>query len=339
MSVLASEIRPGAYADSIVLMQLQSALAAEPGIEDAGVVMGTGPNLELLESNGLLSEEIAQVSPEDLVIVVRATGESEAESALSRVDALMVRRGGETVEDFRPRSLRSAAKLLPAAQWVAISVPGRYAARVAGEALDLGKHVFLYSDNVSLAEERALKERAAAAELLVMGPDCGTAIVNGVGLGFANRVRRGRVGLVGASGTGLQAITARLHQLGAGVSHALGTGGRDLSEEIGGTTALQALNLLARDGETEVIVLVSKPPGPRVAGRLLAAARATGKPVVVYFLGYARPADQGGNLHFSAGLSETANMAAALVEGSVTDHRAVESDRSPARDVGPAVSG
>jgi FdrA protein len=195
---------------------------------------------------------------------------------------------------------------------VLISVPGRYAAKVARDALDLDKHVFLYSDNVSLEDELSLKQKAREKGLLVMGPDCGTAIINGIGLGFANRVRRGKIGLVGASGTGLQAITSAIHQLGAGVSQAIGTGGRDLKETIGAITARQALTFLMADAETEVIVLVSKPPAPEVAARLLAAAQNTTKLVVVDFIGYPPPARQIGNLYFATGLDETAELAVQL---------------------------
>jgi FdrA protein len=152
--------------------------------------------------------------------------------------------------------------------------------------------------------------------LLVMGPDCGTAIINGIGLGFANRVRRGSIGLVGASGTGLQAITARLHELGAGVSQAIGTGGRDLKAEVGAITAQQALDVLARDPETKVIVLVSKPPAPDVATRLLTAAQTTGKPVVVDFIGYPPPGRKLGSLHFTTSLSEAAELATQLLVNS-----------------------
>jgi FdrA protein len=190
-----------------------------------------------------------------------------------------------------------------------VSVPGRYAAGVAREALDLGKHVFLYSDNVSLEDEIALKKTAREKGLLVMGPDCGTAIINGIGLGFANRVRRGSIGVVGASGTGTQAVTAHIHELGGGISHAIGTGGRDLKSDVGAITAHQSLDLLTRDPDTKVIVLVSKPPSPDVATQLISAAQMTGKPVVVYFIGYPPPARKIGNLHFAISLQETAEIA------------------------------
>ncbi len=307
--MLESEVRPGAYADSIVLMQLQGALAKLPGVLDAGVVMGTPANLDLLAANGLLADELAGVRPDDLVLVVRAESAAAAAAALAEADGLMERPGATAGDEFRPRSLASAAKLMPEAGWVLVSVPGRYAAVVAREALALGRHVFLYSDNVSLEDERALKQTAGAEGLLVLGPDCGTAAVGGVGLGFANRTRRGGIGLVGASGTGLQAVAARIHAAGGGVSHVIGTGGRDLAAEIGGVTARQGLDLLARDPETAAIVLVSKPPAPAVATRVLAAARAAGKPVVVCFLGQPPPARRLGSLWFAAGLTEAADLA------------------------------
>ncbi|MFQ5614981.1 MAG: acyl-CoA synthetase FdrA [Anaerolineales bacterium] len=303
-----TEIRPGAYYDSIVLMQLQAALANLPGVEDTGVMMGTPANLALLEEGGLLPDSVAQAGLDDLIIVVRATNEENAANTLAQVDTLLAKRRATTTSEFRPKSLESAAKALPEAAWVLISVPGRYAAGVARKALDLGKHVFLYSDNVSIEDEIQLKQTAREKGLLVMGPDCGTAIINGVGLGFANRVRQGGIGLVGASGTGLQAVTAGIHNLGGGISHAIGTGGRDLKRKVGGITARQGLDLLARDPETNVIVLVSKPPEPSVAARLLAAAQRTGKPVVVNFTGHPPPARQLVNLHFAVTLQEAAEI-------------------------------
>ncbi|MFQ5858253.1 MAG: acyl-CoA synthetase FdrA, partial [Anaerolineae bacterium] len=217
------------------------------------------------------------------------------------------------VQEYRPQSLESAAQMMPDAQWVLVSVPGRYATGVARQALRLGKNVFLYSDNVSLDDEVALKHTAAEKGLLVMGPDCGTAIVNGVGLGFANRVRRGPIGLVAASGTGLQQVSSRIHQLGSGITHALGTGGRDLSQAVGAVTARQGLDLLSRDPETRVVVLISKPPSPQVADELLQVARSAGKPVVVDFIGYSPPARQVDNLHFATSLDEAAELAVQLV--------------------------
>ncbi len=310
-----TEIRQGAYYDSVVLMQLQAALANLPHIQNVGVVMGTPANKELLAQSDLLTAEAQAALPDDLIIVVQGEADATAE-ALSQIDGLLAKRKS-AVEglEYLPQSIEAATKMQPDAGWMLVSVPGRYAAGVARESLRLGKHVFLYSDNVSLEDEIALKQTAAQQGLLVMGPDCGTAIVNGVGLGFANRVRRGPIGLVGASGTGLQQVTARLHQLGSGVTHALGTGGRDLSEQVGAITARQSLDLLRRDPDTQVIVLISKPPAAGVADNLLRAAWACGKPVVVNFIGYKPPAHLvQGNLHFAATLDKAAELAVQLAE-------------------------
>jgi FdrA protein len=308
-----AEIRRGAYYDSVVLMQLQRALAMLPGIQEAGVVMGTPANKDLLGQSQLLTPAAETASADDLVIVVRAQEDEQAVAALAQVDALLVqRRSSAIVDEYRPKTLATAVQMLPEAHWVLISTPGRYASGVAQEALRLGKHLLLYSDNVSLADEVALKRRAAAQGLLVMGPDCGTAIVNGIGLGFANQVRRGRIGLVGASGTGLQLATARIHQLGGGITHALGTGGRDFSSEVGAITARQGLQLLSRDPQTQVIVLISKPPAPQVAEELLRLARTASKPVVIDFIGYQAAESQQENLYFCQTLDATAELAVEL---------------------------
>lgn len=312
MSVTKSQVRRGAYFDSVVLMRLQRSLLALPGVEDAGVVMATPANLELLANSNLLSSDGKSAKPEDLLVVVRASNESEATGALGKVDELLKQRQSNVASSFHPRSLAAAARNLPAAEWVLISVPGRHAARVADEALELGKRVFLYSDNVSIENEVRLKQKAVAKGLLVMGPDCGTAIINGVELGFANRVRRGPIGLVAASGTGLQTVTTHIHNLGGGVSQAIGTGGRDLRSEVGALSMLQGLHYLVADDETKVIVLISKPADTQVATRLLAAAHQCGKAVIVNFIGFAPPVARIGNLHFASGLEHAAQLAIEL---------------------------
>lgn len=315
MPVTKFEIRAGTYYDSVILMHLQRALVGLPGITDAGVVMATPANMELLKLSELLPSQTSKANPEDLLIVLRADNEANAQDALLQVDALIASRRSSSQGKFRPKSLEAALSMAPKANFVLISVPGRYATRVAKDALQDGRHVFLYSDNVSIEAEIELKQIGKQSGLLVMGPDCGTAIVNGVGLGFANRVRRGGIGLVGAAGTGLQAVASRIHNLSEGVSHAIGTGGRDLNSEVGGITSLQAIDLLARDTMTEVIVLVSKPPAPEVATKLLIASQRCEKPVVVNFMGYGSPAPRMGNLYFAANFDEAAGLAVNLLNG------------------------
>jgi FdrA protein len=326
-----AEIRSGTYHDSAILMQLQRSLASLPGVLDAGVVMGTPANKAVLAQSGLLAPEAELAGADDMVIVVQAEDGPAAQAALAQVDDLFAARRREGVGDeYRPKSLETAAQIMPDARWVLVSVPGRFAAGVAREALRLGRNVFLYSDNVSLEDEISLKRTAAENGLLVMGPDCGTAIVNGVGLGFANRVPRGPIGLVAASGTGLQQVSSRVHQLGGGISHALGTGGHDLSEAVGAITAHQGLDLLSRDVDTAVIVLISKPPAPRVANALLEAARVYstewGKPVVVDFIGYCPPARRVGNLHFATTFDEAARIAVQLANASPSARLAPDPD-------------
>lgn len=313
MAIIKAQIRSGVYYDSAFLMQLQRSMSDLPGIEDAGVVMGTESNKEILDHINLLSPEVQAAKPDDLVIVVRANSATSADGALDRLDDLLTRRRSTLEQEYQPQSIESAAKMLPDAAWVLVSVAGRYAASVSREALRLGKHVFLFSDNVSVEDEISLKKMSSGKGLLVMGPDCGTANIRGVGLGFANKVRLGPIGVVAAAGTGLQQVTSRIHQLGSGITYGIGTGGRDLSEKVGAITFRQGIDLLSRDSETKVIVLVSKPPAPKVADEVLQVALRAGKPVVVNFI--ARPLDikQIENLYFAGSLDEAAHMAVELV--------------------------
>ncbi len=319
MSETITEIRRGAYYDSVVLMQLQASLNSLPGIENVGVMMGTAINKDILKQNGLLTSEAESAQADDLIISVKGLDEAAVKSALRQIDGLLSKRSGSLDQDYLPKSLGAAAKMLPDANWVLVSVPGQYAADVAFQALSMHKHVFLYSDNVSVKDELSLKKEAASKGLLIMGPDCGTAIINGVGLGFANQIRQGPIGLVGASGTGLQQVSASIHQLGSGITHAIGTGGRDLSEGIGGITAFQALNLLNRDPQTKIIVLISKPPSQKIAAKLLQTALKINKPVVINFIGHIIPPDarMGNNIHFATSLQETAKLATKLVNSKI----------------------
>lgn len=312
MAALKTELRHGVYYDSIMLMKAQSKLLRLPGVIDAAILMGTKANKTMLAQRELAFAEMQEASSDDLIIVIRAQDENAAQLALDQVDGFLAAGDSGRDQEFNPKSLKMAVHQLPQARWVLISVAGRYAADVAFEALQYDKNVFLFSDNVPIAEEIKLKQTAAEKGLLVLGPDCGTAWINGIGLGFANRVRKGPVGLVAASGTGLQYVGSRVHQLGSGVSHALGIGSRDPSESVGGVMAHQCLDLLARNEETKVIVLVFKPPSPQVADELLEAARLVGKPVVVDFIGHSGRST--GNLHFVTTLDEAAELAVNLAE-------------------------
>ena len=312
--IVGSAVRRSAYYDSVALMQAQQTLRSLPGIAEAGVVMGTEANLELLRQAGLDPGGLVATA-DDLVVAVRGDTEAHVEAALSSVDGLLrTRREGAEDEGYRPRTIAAATRMLPGANLALISVPGRFAARVAREALQTGLNVMLFSDNVPVEDEVRLKQTAQARGLLCMGPDCGTALIAGAALGFANRVRRGPIGLVGAAGTGLQEVSSSVHRLGGGVSHALGAGSRDLTSEVGGAAMLQELALLGDDPATTTVVVVSKPPDATAAGRLTERAATFGKPVVLALVG--APAAQGsGTLYPVATLEEAALVAVALAGG------------------------
>jgi succinyl-CoA synthetase alpha subunit len=315
--VYIQRLLPNLYRDSVSLMQLSAALGKLPGIEQASAVMATPGNLEFLRQAGLVDRDVAP-RPNDLLVAVRgrSTAQLEAalQAALAALDKEPERNVGTASAEAPLRSLQMALARSPAANLALISVPGDYAAAEAMKALRLGLHVMLFSDNVALADEVALKRYAAGRGLLVMGPDCGTAIVDGVPLGFANAVRRGAVGVVGASGTGTQQVTSLVHRRGGGISQAIGTGGHDLGKDVGGITMLQGLGLLARDPDTRVIVLISKPPSPAIAREVIAAARKAGKPVVINFIGSTED-PSAGNLHVSRTLDDAASAAVALAKG------------------------
>ncbi len=305
------------YRDSVSLMQLSAALAKMPGVEQASAVMATPANLELLREAGLMGEKVA-ASPNDLLVAVRgksaATLAAALAAALAALDKAPQPTAGGGPASQPLRSLQMAQAQAPEANLALISVPGEYAAAEAEKALRLGLNVMLFSDNVAAADEVSLKKYARQHDLLVMGPDCGTAIIDGIPLGFANAVRRGAVGVVGASGTGTQQVTSLVHRYGAGISHAIGTGGHDLSQEVGGITMLDGLARLAQDKETRVIVLISKPPAPKVAAEVLAAARRAGKPVVVNFVAApATPSEK--NIFHAPTLEQAALAAVALANG------------------------
>jgi len=312
---IAATTRKNFYKDSVALMRIAQTVGTRAGLARVSLLMGTPANKDLLGQAGLLAPGIAGAAPSDLMILVE--GEQQAlTDALDAIEAALA--GGDAQSpagavEIAPRSIAMGLERLAGATLAQVSVPGPYAAAEALKALKHGLHVFLFSDNVPLAEEQAVKRLAAKKGLLVMGPDCGTAIIAGVPLGFANAVRRGAIGVVGASGTGMQEVTCRIHQLGEGVSHALGTGSRDVYDEIGGTTLLAGIALLARDPATRVIVVVSKPPAASVAERALAAVRQSGKPAVVLFLGVELPG--GGDVHPVATLEQAAAAAVAAARG------------------------
>ena len=313
----AARVTRNFYRDSVALMQLSARLLALPGVRQASAVMASATNLALLREAGLLADDVA-AGPNDLLIAL--DGEDAAvDAALAEDDRALNEAppSGPAGEKrrTRPRSLEMGLEAMPGANLALISTPGDYAGAEAMKALRLGLHVMLFSDNVPPSDEIALKRYASAHDLLVMGPDCGTAIIGGVPLGFANVVRRGDIGLVAASGTGLQQVTCLIDRAGGGICQAIGTGGHDLSREVGGITMLQGLAALADDPQTRAIVLISKPPAPEVAARVLDRARAAGKPVVVNFIGADPVAISTLGLTAARTLEDAAMLAVAVASG------------------------
>ena len=303
------------YQDSVALMGVARELRGGAGIQEAAALMGTPANRELMEQAGLLTAEAAAAGPNDLVIVVRAQSDAAASTALARAESLLTerRRRVEAAGRRLPRTLDRARRQLDGANLALISVPGPFAAAEARKALIRGLHVMLFSDNVALEDEIALKRLAMERGLLLMGPDCGTAYLNGVPLGFANAIPRGRIGLVAASGTGLQQVVCLLAVGGEGVSQAIGVGGRDMSDAVGAAMTLAALDALGGDPGTELVIVVGKPPAPAVRGRVESRLRALGKPAVVAMLGRDVTPRRDGPLHTVASLEDAAGAALALL--------------------------
>jgi FdrA protein len=302
-------VRRGAYYDSVTLMLVSRAASGDG--QEVAVGMATPLNLELLADQGFALED--GLGPNDLVIAVRAADADGIDAAVEAVDRELAAKGepsGGAVERPSARSLAAAARRDPNVSIAFLSIPGDHVAHEAAAALEAGLHVFCFSDGVSLEVEAALKRRAVERELLFMGADCGTAIIDGVALGFANAVERGPVGIVGASGTGIQEVCCQLDAAGVGVSHAIGVGGRDLHRDVGGLMMRRGLELLAADADTRAIVAISKPPDPEVARAITAAAERAGKPVIFAFGAGAEPAPGG---EMVASLEAAAARAAAMV--------------------------
>jgi FdrA protein len=306
----------GNFQDSVTLMILSRDLSSLPDVKRVSVMMGTPANKDVYRETGLWHDALAAAVPNDLCIVVdaeardAAIADKVAEQVRERLSNLA--KGNRKARYPVARSWRRARQLLPNANLALISVPGQYAFAAARQAIEDGCHAMIFSDNVGVDQERELKLMARDRGLLVMGPDCGTAIVGGAPLAFANRVPSGPIAVVGASGTGIQELTSQIAWLGSGITHALGLGGRDLSERIGGISAATALDFVARDEATRVIAFVSKPPSPKVKTEMLAAMQQLGKPVVALFLGD-RPARRDfGNVHLARTLDEAAALAVEL---------------------------
>lgn len=343
MTVQARVFR-NSYRDSVELMRIAAELEGLGGISRAGLVMATPANRDVLREAGLLAEVALDAGPNDLVVAVAADDDGAANIALDRAAERLSGTDDSAPSDAVRTSWRTIAEGvadLGGADVALISTPGTYATAEAMKALKRGLNVFLFSDNVPIEDEIELKSLAVSRDLLLMGPDCGTAILDGVPLGFANAVRRGDIGLIGASGTGLQQVSCLIDRAGSGVSQAIGVGGRDLDLRVGGTMMLAALRRLDADPGTRVIVLISKPPAAAVARLVLEAAGSLKTPVVVNFLGGDPSVVRGFGLIPARTFEAAAETAAALSRGEATsDDGTGDSDPfGAAREAaGPAIA-
>ena len=314
---LHTSVKKNAYYDSVTLMLLSRELQKLEGVEDLLVGMGTDLNLDLAKDLGLAEDALDTLTPNDLFIAAKI---DDAQITMKEIEEafneyLNKSAESDSDEDYQPPSLRSAIQALPGANMVLVSVPGQYAAAEVEDALDAGLHVMLFSDNVTVEDELRLKQKAVEKGLLMMGPDCGTAIINGKPLCFANAVRRGKIGVVGASGTGTQEVTVQVHKLGEGLSQVIGTGGRDLKEQIGGLMMIQGFESLIADPETDLIVLISKPPFPSVAEKIYQIAKSSPKPVVIDFIGGDRAAIEAVGAIPCISLEDAAQKAVKVLRG------------------------
>lgn len=307
-------IKENAYQDSVVLMLLTNKINTMDGINRVSIMMATPANKDIFGGSGLRTPELEAASANDMAIVLDIESEEIVPTVLEEIDAFLLSQATSSNEAAEEtiHTWDKAMKIGKDANIAMLSIPGTYAALEAETALDEGLNVFIFSDNVSIEDELHLKQKAHEKGLLVMGPDCGTGIINGVPMAFTNIVRPGKIGIVGASGTGIQEVSTLIDKLGAGVTNAIGTGGRDLSEKIGGITMLDSIAALEKDANTEVIVVISKPPAKAVRDKVLAALRNVTKPVVTIFLGE-KPTYHEENLYHAYTLEETARIAVDLL--------------------------
>lgn len=314
------EVRKNTYFDSVTLMIISKDVKAMDGVNNALVGMGTDLNREIAANLGLDAEGFEDVTANDFFIGADVESEENFINVVAKVDELLNKKAEKSKAEYFPPTLDGAIKVEKDLNMAVISVPGKYAADVARDCLDRDINVMLFSDNVTVDEEKELKEYALSKELLVMGPDCGTAIINNVPLAFANVVHSGNIGLVCASGTGAQEVSVIIDQLGGGISQLLGTGGRDLKSEIGGIMMKLCLDALIKDPQTEIIGLVSKPPAPEVEAQIFEIAANAGKPVVVCFIGGNVEKIRKAGLYAALSLEDAAHKLVALAKGrEVTD--------------------
>ena len=315
--MLQTVIKKGSYQDSVVLMLLTNRISAMEGVRKVSIMMATPANKDIMAAGGLATEELAGAGASDMAVVADVEDAGMVEEILQEVDQFLTNQASKTrgsTEKKTAKNWEQALAAMPDANLAVISIPGTYAAAEADRALDEGLHVFMFSDNVGLEDEIKLKRKAHEKGLLVMGPDCGTGIIQGVPIAFTNHVTPGRIGIVGASGTGIQELTTIIDRLGEGVTGAIGTGGRDLNSAVGGITMMDAIDAMEADPGTEIVVVISKPPAKEVRDTIVERLADYEKPIVTLFLGEKPEIHTEGFYHAST-LDDAARIAVRLIRG------------------------
>lgn len=312
--MLKTIIKKGSYHDSVILMLLTNKISTMDGVDKVSIMMATPANKDIFKEGGMATPELMEASANDMAIVLE-TKEDVIDAVLAETEEFFKNQSSKSNKKSKSEAVDSWDKALDKLQdanLAVISIPGIYAALEADRALDENLNVFMFSDNVTLEDEKKLKEKAHKKGLLVMGPDCGTGIIKGIPVAFTNHVTPGKIGIVGASGTGIQEITTIIDRLGEGVTNAIGTGGRDLSEHIGAITMMDSINAMEEDKDTDVVIVISKPPAEKVRNNVMKRLRNFKKPVVTLFLGE-KPEFHEENFYHAYTLDEAARIAVNLL--------------------------
>lgn len=315
--MLKTIVRKGSYHDSVVLMLLTNQISTIDGVKKVSIMMATPANKDIYRQGGLETPELLEATANDMVVVADVDSEAILSTIMHEVDEFFSKQSSASANRKGASSVKSwdkAMQQVPEANLAVISVPGMYAALEAENALDLGLNVFMFSDNVTIEDERRLKEKAHAKGLAVMGPDCGTGIIQGVPIAFTNKVSVGSIGIIGASGTGIQELTTIIDRLGEGVTNAIGIGGRDLNVAIGGITMLDMIDVMEKDDSVRVLIIISKPPAKEVRDKIYNRLSGFKKPVVTLFVGE-KPEYHEENFYHAYTLDEAARLAVGIVRG------------------------
>ena len=281
--VIKNYILKNCYYDSVFLMRLARKLSEKDNVGNVSIGMGTPLNKDTIIDLGLNTDDLEKAGPNDLIIAIKATDERVCENAKEEFFTLVNERDTSALKNAF-RTIAGAKSAVSDANLAVISVAGEYAATEAKRALQNDMNVFMFSDNVPLEDEVELKKLALSKNKFMMGPGCGLSFINGVAIGLCSMVNRGDIGLAGASGSGIQEVMILVHRNGFGISHAIGTGGRDMSDEVGGISMIQSIRALEADERTRVIALISKPPAKSALITVIDEIKKCSKPVVVHFL-------------------------------------------------------